>query len=76
MRAINELISPDTLRFTSTEPFSTEQGSVLPEVEIAYRTWGTLNAECDNVVLVCHALTGSADVDAWWPGLFFGGRRI
>ncbi|MDT9546770.1 MAG: homoserine O-acetyltransferase [Chlorobium sp.] len=73
MRAINELISPDTLRFTSTEPFSTELGSVLPEVEIAYRTWGTLNAARDNVVLVCHALTGSADVDAWWPGLFSAG---
>ncbi len=46
-----------------------ENGATLDGVRIAYRTWGDIaNAE-DHAILICHALTGSADVDAWWPGI-------
>ncbi|OFY66284.1 MAG: homoserine O-acetyltransferase [Bacteroidetes bacterium RBG_13_43_22] len=50
-------------------PFRTETGAVLPSLEIAYNTWGKLNRESDNVIWVCHALTASSDVEAWWPGM-------
>jgi homoserine O-acetyltransferase len=52
---------------------------VLPDVRVAYETWGTLNAAADNVVLVEHALTGDSHVvgpagpghptAGWWDGL-------
>jgi homoserine O-acetyltransferase len=45
-------------------------------VTVAYRTWGRLAASADNAVLVCHALTGSADVDAWWGGMLGPGRAL
>ena len=38
-------------------------GEVLPDTRIAYRSWGRLSAAADNVVVVCHALTGSPDAD-------------
>ncbi|TCD47064.1 homoserine O-acetyltransferase [Chlorobium sp. N1] len=76
MKPINELVSAETKRFSSTEPFRTELGAVLPVVEVAYRTWGRLNEERDNAILVCHALTGSADADEWWGGLFGPGRAF
>ena len=72
MRAYTELISEKTHYFDSNEPFTTEFGSVIPSVRVAYRTWGTLNARKDNVVLICQALTGSADADGWWEGMFPG----
>ena len=46
-----------------------ESGQTLAGARVAYRTWGQLNDERDNVVWVCHALTANADVLAWWPGL-------
>jgi len=51
------------------EPFKTETGAILPELEIAYNTYGKLNGNADNVIWVCHALTANSDVEAWWPGM-------
>jgi homoserine O-acetyltransferase len=45
-------------------------------VRVAYRTWGTLDAAGSNAVVVCHPLTGSADVDLWWEGLLGPGRAL
>lgn len=53
-----------------------ESGQALSRVEIAWRSWGELAPEGDNAVLVCHALTGNADVDRWWPGLLGPGRAF
>ena len=50
-----------------------ESGDVLDGVRVAYRTWGTPSA---TATLVCHALTGSADADDWWPGLFGPGKVL
>jgi len=45
--------------------FTLECGSVIKEVPIAYKTWGNLNETRDNVMVICHAFTGSADVEDW-----------
>ena len=51
------------------EPFLTETGSEIPQIEIAYNTWGRLNGNADNVIWICHALTANSDVESWWPGM-------
>jgi len=63
-----------------------ESGGVLPQVRVAYETWGTLNAARDNAVLVEHALTGDSHVSGvagvghptpgWWHGLIGPGRPL
>jgi hypothetical protein len=45
--------------------YTLESGVQLREVEVAYRTWGRLNNARDNVMVICHALTGSSDVEDW-----------
>lgn len=50
--------------------FPLELGETLPDLEIAYHTYGKLNQAKDNVVWVCHALTANSDVFDWWSGLF------
>ncbi len=69
-------VSPQTQYHTLTEPFCLESGVVLMGVQIAYRTWGQLNAKRDNAVLICHALTGGADADDWWEPLFGSGQSF
>lgn len=55
--------------FSHHQPFILENGKVLPSLEIAYDTYGTLNATGSNVIWVCHALTGNSDAADWWKGL-------
>lgn len=50
--------------------FPLEAGGTLPGFQLKYTTLGQLNKERDNVVWVCHALTGSSDFADWWHGLF------
>jgi len=56
--------------FKYKQAFQLEGGQVLPDLEIAYHTFGKLNAKKDNVIWVCHALTANSNVFEWWPGLF------
>ena len=44
---------------SATDPFTLKCGSELPEVTLAYETYGELNADASNAILVFHALTGS-----------------
>ena len=56
--------------FTYKKRFQLESGLSLPSMEIAYHTYGTLNADKSNVIWVVHALTANSDVFDWWGGLF------
>ncbi len=73
-------------RFAGIGELRLEAGGVLPEVQVAYETWGRLNASGSNAVLVEHALTGDSHVvgvagpghpsPGWWEGLVGPGRDI
>lgn len=60
--------------FLSKQPFDLEINGKLPELKIAYHTYGTLNAEKSNVLWICHALTASSDAKDWWNGLVGEGK--
>ncbi len=55
--------------YHSKERFELEAGGSLPELTIAYHTYGEMNADKSNVVWICHALTANSDVEDWWPGM-------
>jgi homoserine O-acetyltransferase/O-succinyltransferase len=57
-----------------SQPFTLESGETLPEIKLAYATLGSLNAEKNNVVWICHALTGNAEPSDWWNGLVGEGK--
>jgi homoserine O-acetyltransferase len=67
-------------------PFVLEGGGVLRDIAVAYETWGALDADAGNAVLVCHALTGDAHAagpsgpgqptEGWWDDLIGPGRAL
>jgi homoserine O-acetyltransferase/O-succinyltransferase len=69
---------------TFHEPLQLELGEQLPEVTVAFETYGQLSPQRDNAVLICHALTGDSHVarhdpddDAgWWDILVGPGKPV
>ena len=67
-------------------PFVLEGGGNLRDIRVAYETWGTLDADAANAVLVCHALTGDSHAagelgpghptEGWWDDLIGPGRPL
>lgn len=51
------------------QKFQLESGAYLPELEIAYTTYGNLNRNKSNVVWICHAFTANSDPAEWWHGM-------
>jgi len=73
-------------RFHDVGDLTLESGAVLPDVRLAYETWGTLSPAGDNAVLVAHALTADSHVTGpaepghptagWWDSMVGPGRPI
>ena len=61
-------VAAETNYYALPEALQLQHGGSLADVTIAYQTWGDAE-RASKTVLICHALTGSADVDAWWPGV-------
>lgn len=55
--------------------FTLESGVTLYNVPVAYSTRGQLSPNHDNALVICHALSGSADVADWWGPLLGGPGR-
>jgi homoserine O-acetyltransferase len=53
-------VTTETFTFAEDEPFCLESGATLGPVTLAYETYGALNADRSNAILICHALSGSA----------------
>src|SRR5690625_5367569 len=51
------LVTPQVMH--CTEPLTLASGKILDEYQLVYETYGELNANRSNAVLVCHALSGS-----------------
>jgi len=66
-------------------PLRLDGGAQLGPIDIAYETYGTLNADRSNAILICHALTGDQFVASthprtgkpgWWPRMVAAGKPI
>jgi len=73
-------LQPTTEADFSSGAFALDGGGSLPSLVQSYAVYGDLDAMPDRVVLVCHALSGSARVADWWaeltgPGLPFDPSR-
>ncbi len=75
---------PDgTVQYVRIGDLLLESGIPLPDVVLAYETWGTLNADASNAVLIEHALTGDTHVTrgaseepGWWEQLVGPGAPV
>jgi homoserine O-acetyltransferase/O-succinyltransferase len=78
-----ETVPDGTLRYLRIGDLDLESGARLPDVVLAYETWGTLNADGSNAVLIEHALTGDTHVTrgasgepGWWEQLAGPGAPV
>lgn len=69
-----------TSQVHSTTDFKLSSGEILPELEIAYETWGTLSADGSNAILLCHGYTNhphaGGDQDGWFDNLMGPGKAV
>lgn len=78
------IVAPQTAHFS--EPLPLKSGAVLPAYDLVYETYGTLNADKSNAVLICHALSGTHHVagkyseddkyPGWWDNMIGPGKPL
>jgi len=78
------IVAPQIAHFN--EPLSLKSGQVLPQFNLIYETYGELNADKSNAVLICHALSGHHHVagkhsendknPGWWDNLIGPGKPL
>jgi len=78
------IVSPQTAHFS--EPLVLKSGATLPAYDLVYETYGTLNAERSNAILICHALSGTHHVagkyseqdknPGWWDNMIGPGKPL
>ena len=74
-----------TLTYHHPYPLPLESGDTLPSLTLAYETYGKLNRERSNAILVCHALSGDAhgagyhegdEKPGWWDAVIGPGKAL
>ena len=80
------LVQPRQLTFAEDEPFQLDSGATLGPVTVAYETYGQLNADRTNAILITHALSGSAHAagyhqpdeakTGWWDDCIGPGKAF
>ena len=78
------IVAPKTAHFT--EPLTLKSGDVLSQYHLVYETYGKLNADKSNAVMICHALSGNHHVagkydeadknPGWWDNLIGPGKPL
>jgi homoserine O-acetyltransferase/O-succinyltransferase len=78
------IVSPQSMSFR--EPLALQSGAAIRDYSLAYETYGTLNAERSNAVLICHALNASHHVagtyagqersEGWWDTMIGPGKPV
>ena len=78
------IVAPQIAHFN--EPLTLKSGQVLPQFNLIYETYGELNADQSNAVLICHALSGHHHVagrhsendknPGWWDNLIGPGKPL
>ncbi len=83
------IVTPQCMRFD--QPLPLQSGALLPSYELVYETYGTLNADRSNAVLICHALNASHHVaglhvdasgqpiaksEGWWDNMIGPGKAV
>ncbi|HLK13885.1 MAG TPA: homoserine O-acetyltransferase, partial [Fimbriimonadaceae bacterium] len=63
-------------KYVEVGPLDCEAGGHLDVVTVAYETWGELNRDRSNAVLICHALSGDSHCIGWWDRLIGPGKAI
>lgn len=78
------LVSPQTIHIDT--PLELESGRILPAYDLVYETYGELNNDASNAILICHALSGDHHVagyhsmddkkPGWWDNVVGSGKVI
>ncbi len=82
---VEQVETRSAVLFDRERPLALDSGATLAPVEVAYETYGTLDAAAANAVVVCHALTGDAHAAGhhgdpsrrgWWDNMIGPGRPL
>lgn len=87
VKRANEADNPQSavMRLPADQPLTLESGATIAPLQIAYQTYGTLDANRANAVLICHALTGDQHLlnthpvtgkPGWWTSMVGPGKPI
>ena len=78
------IVAPQVAHFS--EPLQLKSGQILPQYHLMYETYGELNADKSNAVMICHALSGHHHVagkhseddkyPGWWDNLIGPGKPL